>query len=120
MSTGAVSFNGLMRLAKTAKPKRQFRRTFIRQWRKYRKLTLEQLAEKVEMTASHFSMMERGQRGYTQETLENLAEALGTTVGSLLDRNPLIEGDDSLFWDRAEPRERKMVIDILKTVQKSN
>jgi len=60
-----------------AKP-RKFRPTYLRQWRHHRGLTLERLAGRLDMTASHLSMLERGQRGYTQDTLEALARALQT------------------------------------------
>lgn len=60
----------------------------IRAWRKHRHLTLEQLADRVDMTPSHLSMLERGQRGYTQETLEALAAELGTDVPSLFILDP--------------------------------
>jgi transcriptional regulator with XRE-family HTH domain len=38
------------------------------------------------MTASHLSMLERGERAYTQETLESIARALNTDEASLLGR----------------------------------
>jgi transcriptional regulator with XRE-family HTH domain len=64
------------------------RPTFIREWRKHRGLTLEQLGEKIDMTASHLSMLERGQRAYTQDTLEAVATALQTDAAALLTLNP--------------------------------
>lgn len=99
--------------------KRVFRRTFIREWRKSRGMTLEQLADRMEMTASHFSMLERGQRGYTQETLEAIADALQTDAASLLMRNPLDDGADWSLWDQAKPAERKLALELLKTVRKT-
>jgi transcriptional regulator with XRE-family HTH domain len=115
-----VSLNAGMKLARPPAKKRQFRRTHIREWRKYRDLTLEALAERVDMTASHFSMLERGQRGYTQETLEAIAEALQTSVGSLLTRNPLDDSADWSIWDQAKPGERKLALELLKTVRKTS
>jgi len=97
--------------------KRQFRRTYIREWRQYRELTLEELAGELDMTASHFSMLERGQRGYTQETLEAIAEVLKTSVGSLLTRNPVKEGSEWAAWDQADPADRKLALELLKTVK---
>lgn len=101
-------------------PKRRImRRTFIREWRKHRNLTLEQLADRLEMTASHLSMLERGERAYTQETLEALGEALQTDAASLLMRNPL-EGDAIWsIWDRAKAGERQMIVEIAKTITKT-
>ena len=66
----------------------KFRRTFIREWRQHRELTLTQLATLLGLVPSHLSMLERGQRGYTQDTIERLAEALQTDVATLLTRRP--------------------------------
>lgn len=97
----------------------RFRPTFIRQWRDFRKLNQEQLASRLGMTQSHLSMLENGKRGYTQETLEAIAEALQTDAASLLMRNPL-DGDAIWsIWEQAKPGERRMIVDIAKTVTKT-
>lgn len=101
-----------------AKP-RQFRRTFIRQWRQARHLTLEQLAARLDMTASHLSMLERGERGYAQETLEKIADALQTDPASLLMRNP--QDTDAIWsvWEQAKPGQRRQIVEIAKTLLKT-
>jgi transcriptional regulator with XRE-family HTH domain len=96
--------------------KRKFRRTFIREWRQHRNLTLEQLAERLEMTASHLSMLERGQRGYAQDTLEAIAEALQTDAASLLVRNPNDPEAIWSVWEQAKPGERRQIVEIAKTL----
>lgn len=96
--------------------KRQFRKTYIRQWREFRNLTQEQLADRLEMTSSFLSMLERGQRGYTQETMEAIAYALQTDVASLLMRDPSDENAVWSIWEQAKPAERKMIVDIAKTI----
>jgi transcriptional regulator with XRE-family HTH domain len=99
--------------------KREFRRTFIREWRQHRNLTLEQLAGRLEMTASLLSMLERGQRGYRQETLEAIADALQTDTGSLIMRNP--KDNDAIWsiWDHAKLGERQMITEIARTIVKT-
>lgn len=113
-----VIFND--RMKKQPLPRSRFRRTFIKQWREHRHLNQEQLADLLDMTQSHLSMLENGKRGYTQETLEAIAIALQTDVASLLARNP--EEGDSIWsiWDQAKPDERRMIVDIAKTVTKSS
>lgn len=96
--------------------KRQFRRTFIRQWRQHRSLTLEQLADRMDMTSSHLSMLERGQRGYTQETLEALAHALQTDPASLLMRDPSDPEAIWSVWENARPGERRQIVEIAKAL----
>jgi transcriptional regulator with XRE-family HTH domain len=99
--------------------KTRFRRTFIREWRQHRGLTLEQLADRLDVTASHLSMLERGQRGYAQETLERLAEALQTDPASLLMRNPADQDAIWSIWDQAKPGDRRMIVDIARTIVKT-
>jgi transcriptional regulator with XRE-family HTH domain len=109
---------------------RKFRRTFIRQWRSHRRLTLEQLAERMERiaakrdlklptTASHLSMLERGQRGYTQDTIEALAEALETDVGSILIRDPTDPESIWPAWDEAKPSQRRQIVEVVKALLKT-
>jgi transcriptional regulator with XRE-family HTH domain len=71
------------------------------------------------MTASHLSMLERGERGYTQETLEALAHALQTDPASLLMRDPSDPDGMWSIWDQAKPGERQMIVDIAKTITKT-
>lgn len=115
--------------AMTSSPK--FRKTFIRAWRKrIPNLTLEKVADRMEQlatkrkinkrsvitTASGLSMLENGQRRYTQETLELLAEVLQTDVASLLTRDP---GDgDTIWavWQEAKPGQRRQIVEIAKTL----
>jgi transcriptional regulator with XRE-family HTH domain len=96
-----------------------FRRTFIRQWRKHRGLTLEQLGARLDMTASNLSMLENGKRGYTQETLERVAEALNTDPASLLMRNPTDPDAIWTVWDQAKPAQRVTIVEIAKTIVKT-
>ncbi len=114
------AFNQGMKQARQQQKARSFRRTYIREWRKKREMTLEELAGALDMTASHFSMLERGQRGYTQETLEAIAGVLKTSAASLLTRNPLVDGLEWSIWDHADPAERKLALEILKTVRNTN
>lgn len=108
-------FNGDM-IKRPIPQKRQFRRTFIKQWREHRGLTQEQLAERLEMTGSFLSMLERGQRGYTQETLEAVAYALQTDTASLLMRDPDDESAVWSIWDQASKGDRKKIYEIAKTI----
>jgi DNA-binding Xre family transcriptional regulator len=106
-------------IRKGGRQRQQFRRTYIRQWREHRGLTLERLADRVGMTAGNLSQLERGNQGYTQNTLENLAHALQTDVASLLMRDPSDSEGLWSIWDQAQPGERKMLVDIAKTVIKT-
>jgi transcriptional regulator with XRE-family HTH domain len=97
----------------------RFRPTYIRQWREHRGLNQEQLASRLDMTQSQVSQLENGRRGYTQETLEAIADALQTDVASLLMRDPTDPEAIWSIWDNAKPGERRMIVDIAKTVTKT-
>ncbi len=117
----ATSLNGGMRRP-GRQPKKelpqQFKPTFMRDWRKFRdNMTLEELGHRIGMTASNLSMLERGERGYTQETIEAIANALNTSVAALLTRAPSREADEWVAWDNAEPADRKLALELLKTAK---
>lgn len=92
------------------------RRTFFREWRKYRGLTLEVAAERAGMTAGNLSAMERGVQGYTQAGLEALADAYRCDPGLLLTVDPT--KDDAIWsiWEMAKPGDRLKIVDIAKTI----
>jgi DNA-binding Xre family transcriptional regulator len=100
--------------------KQPFRPTFIRQWRKYRGLTQERLADRVGMSNGNLSMIETGKTGYTQETLETLASALQCAPADLLMRDPTDPEGIWSLWDSAKPAERKQMIEVMKTLLRTS
>ena len=55
----------------------------IREIREAHKATLEEIALAADTNASNLSRIERGTQGYSPETLERIAIALGATVSEL-------------------------------------
>ena len=55
----------------------------MREIREARNATLEEVAFAAETNASNLSRIERGAQGYSPETLERIAAALGVTVSEL-------------------------------------
>lgn len=92
------------------KPKK-FRPTCIRQWRHYRGVTLETVAVRIGMTPGLVSLVERGLRGYTQDTVEALASALRTDPAALLTRDPTDPNAIWGIWDKAKPIQRKKILE---------
>lgn len=72
------------------------RRHFIREWREFRGLSQEELAEKLDMTKASISRIENLKQGYTQNFLEACADAVGTHPGTLLIRAPNVADGVSL------------------------
>lgn len=61
------------------------RKNRVREIREQRGLTLEQLAEKAEISVSQISKIENNKRGWSVASLGKLADALGVKVADLLD-----------------------------------
>src|SRR5262245_49860200 len=92
------------------------RRHFIREWRLYRGLTQEMLAERLETTKANISRIENLKQGYTQDFLEACAVALSTDPASLIMRDPT---DPEGIWsilDQAKPGVRRQIVEIAKTL----
>src|SRR5437016_6511061 len=53
-----------------------WRKLFVKQWREFRNLTQEQLAERAGMSVGNISQLERGLQGYSMQGLEALSQAL--------------------------------------------
>lgn len=94
-------------------------RTFFKEWRKHRRLTLEAAAERAGMTAGNISAMERGSQGYTQDGLEALAHAYNVEPAWLINVDP--SKDEAIFsiWERAKPAERTMIVEVARTIVKT-
>lgn len=101
---------------------RNRRRTFFKAWRKKRGLTIIEAAELSGMSQGNISAVERGGegdpdgQGYTQDTLEALADAYKVPPGWLTDFDPNAAGDIVSIWQRAKPEDRKKIIEIATTI----
>lgn len=96
------------RIAKPASPK-QRRRHFIKEWREYRGLTQDQLAERLVMSKASLSRIENYLQPYTQDFLEACAAALLTEPASLIMRNPADQDSMWSIWEQAKPGERRAI-----------
>lgn len=105
----------MAKLAKSA-PKPQRRKLYIAEWRKYRGMTQEQLAERVGQSVSNISQLERGLQGYSQEGLEAIADALNCEVGHLFMVDPT--KDDAIWslWEQAKDGEKREIVGFAKGV----
>lgn len=101
---------------------RIFQRTYIKEWRQKRKLSLRRLAARMEVEPggaeiiSHASInrIEKGEQPYSQEVLEALAVALTTTPASLLEVNPFKEGEVIDLVRRLPDSKRADALDYLR------
>lgn len=79
----------------------------LRAWRKFRKLTQEQLAEKIGTSKAVIGHLETGRNGLSDKWLSKLAPALGTSPGHLLEHDPESLPTDILDIWRDVPLERR-------------
>lgn len=106
---------------------RLYKKTYIKEWREKRGLSLRRLAERLEATPggdlliSHTSIgrIEKGQQPYSQPILEAIAEALGVSPVMLLEVNPNMDGDVidiTIRLKKASPELRKQALNILEAL----
>jgi transcriptional regulator with XRE-family HTH domain len=92
-------------------------RQYIKEWRKYRGLTQEQLAERIGIARSYLTKIERGDRRWDQPFLEAAAEALRCEPGDIIMRNPTDTEAIWTIWDRLTPPERIRAVAVLKAMK---
>lgn len=88
---------------------------YLREWREFRGMTLEQVGPMIPMTHQNLGKIERGATNYTQPVLEALAQIYGTTVADLLVRNPVEPESIYTIWEQLEPAAQSQVVEIAKT-----
>lgn len=106
-------------MAKKVTPRlkgQQRRKLYIAEWREYRGLTQEQLAERVDMSVSNISQLERGLQGYSTEGLEAIAHALQCEPGHLHMVDPNRDEDIWSLWETAKDGERREIVSFAKGI----
>lgn len=94
-------------------------RQYIREWRKFRNLTQEQLAERMGVARSYVSHVEKGVRRYDQPFLEAAAQALLCEPADLIMRDPT-DGDAIwTIWEQIEPTQREVATRMLQALKKT-
>lgn len=87
---------------------------YLREWRKHRGLTQQQLADRLDSSKGYVSDLENGKRRYNQDLLEALAYALMCEPADLLIRNPLQEDAIWSIWETVPEADRPRVIAMLR------
>ncbi len=98
---------------------RRHGKIYLREWRVHRDKTLEQAADFLGMTHASLSRVERGLQPYSEPILEGLADFYDTDKASLLMRDPSDPQGLWSVWDQAKPGERRMIVEMAKTVVKT-
>jgi len=94
-------------------------RHFIREWRKHRHLTQEQLAERIGVDRGYLSKIESGKRRYDQSFLEAAADALRCDPADLIVRDPTDPQGLWSIYDQLTPVQRVQLVAIGETLKKT-
>lgn len=70
------------------------KRHYFKEWREYRGLTQEQVADRIDYSRNYYSEVEKGKKQFNEEFLYALAHAFSADPWELLRRNPLIPSND--------------------------
>lgn len=94
---------------------------FLREWREFRKMSQEELADAVGTSKSVISEKESSKRGLSNKWLERLAPALKIQKGWILEQDPNKVGADLLeIWGSIAESDRPRVLAILETFRKKS
>lgn len=89
---------------------------YLQAWRKFRRMTQEELAERVNTTKAVISLLESGERPLSAKWLRRLAPVLRTTPGHLLDHDPdNLPTDVVEIWMHIEERDRPRALRVLES-----
>lgn len=106
-------------MTKNGKPKKRAAPLhFLKEWREFRELSQEQLADSVGTTKGVISLIESGDRGLSDKWARRLAPALRTRPGWLLDHDPNSIPSDLLeVWSAIPVERQSQAIKVLETFQ---
>jgi transcriptional regulator with XRE-family HTH domain len=92
----------------------------LKAWRKYRKMTQQELADAIGTAKSVISDLERGVVQLSPKWLRRLAPVLGTQPGHLLDYKPEdLDTDIIDIWAHIPERERATAIRMLEGLRRT-
>lgn len=106
-------------MKRTKNPKRKLGHIFLKQWRKHRGLSQEQLADSLEISHTTVGRIERSEIPYSQEFLEAAAARLRCTPADIIMRDP---GDPEgiwSIWDNLTPPQRRQAVELLNVLKRT-
>jgi transcriptional regulator with XRE-family HTH domain len=101
-----------------------YTKTYIREWRQKRGLSLRQLAERLEyepggnplISYASLSRIEKGKQPYSQPILEAIAHALNVRVVQLLEDHPEYEAEIIDLFRKIPDAKKDSALAILKAL----
>lgn len=100
-----------------SKKPRARQKTFFRQWRDFRGLSQEEVADRCEIDRSTVSRVERGENPYDQDFLERFALAVGCDPQDLISIDPLKSDAPRLIYSHVRKATHEKQQEILRIVE---
>jgi transcriptional regulator with XRE-family HTH domain len=90
---------------------------FLREWRKFRNMTQQELADAVGTSKTVVSEMERGNLQLSPKWLRRFAPVLKTQPGHILDHDPAdLDNDIIDIWSRIPDRDKDQARRVLEAL----
>lgn len=111
-----------LHMPRIKQPKRARSRHFLKEWRKFRELTQDEMAERTGCVRTTYGRIEAGQVPYSQDFIELAAAALQCDVTDLLSHGPK---DESALWaliqrlKRTDPVTRERILTVAEALAKT-
>lgn len=95
-------------------------RNYLSAWRKFRKMSQEELADQAGTTKSVVSLLENEKRPLSSTWLRKFADILDTQPGHILDHDPAnLDNDIVEIWGRIAKQDRKRAASVLRAFMRT-
>lgn len=92
---------------------------FLREWRQFRHMTQQELAEAIGTSKTVISEMERGNLQLSPKWLRKMAPVLETQAGYILDHDPAdLDNDIIEIWGKIDEQDRDQAARVLRSFVK--
>ena len=93
---------------------------YLKEWRKFRRMTQQELADALGTSKSVISDMERGELQLSPKWLRRIAPVLETQPGHILDHDPeSLDSDIIDIWARIAATDREQAVRVLSAFVKT-
>ena len=93
---------------------------YLRQWRQFRGLTQQQLADAVNTSKTVVSEMERFNLQLSPKWLRRFAPVLRTQPGHIIDHDPAdLDNDIIDIWSRIDEQDREQALRVLRSFERT-
>jgi transcriptional regulator with XRE-family HTH domain len=93
---------------------------YLREWRKFRGMTQQELADALDTSKSVISDMERGELQLSPKWLRRIAPILKTQPGYILDHDPAeLDNDIIDIWSHIDAKDRARAANVLRQFMKT-